>query len=155
MIDFIRACTVYCNTVSDTAIVSTVLSGAATVEIDGGSLVVKYSDEKGLNQAIQDALENCRPLTSTGDLFAEYGTSLADWPAFKASGYKTGKRFRQEFLSLIFRGANESNFFYEVNTPNFGEYSLHLSVVVNAYTSEFGSAVHYLVKKFEAAKSLQ
>lgn len=154
MENFVRACTVYCNTASDTAIVSAVLSGGATVEIDGGSISVMYSDESALNQAIQDALDGCLPLTGTGDLFAEYGRKLAEWPAFKASGYRSGRKFRDDFIPLIFRGANTSDFFYEIDTPSFGEFSLHLRVVVNAYTSEFGSAVHYLVNKFEVAKSL-
>ncbi len=111
--------------------------------------MVAFSDSPALKGAIQAALDCCEYEES----FNYYGQKRTDWPAFQASGYKTVKRFEADFIRLGIRGANEKNFFYEVSSPEFGDFGLHLKIVVNANTGEYGEAVRYLVSEYVACKA--
>jgi len=39
---------------------------------------------------------------------------LKDWPAFKASRMKSGRKFEQEFIDIELSGANEANLVYAI-----------------------------------------
>jgi hypothetical protein len=38
------------------------------------------------------------------------------------------KRFEAEFIRLLVKGVNEKDLFYDVTSPEFGEFGLHLTV---------------------------
>ena len=146
----LRACNVYCCPVADRVIVASVYDrGGLWVEKPGGALIVDFSDAGALNAAIRKSLDSY-----------EYREDLnysirnkSDWPAYQVSGCKTLKRFEAEYLSLLVRAVNERNLFYEVTSPELGEFGLHLAITVNAYTGNHGVAIQYIVRKFLACKA--
>jgi hypothetical protein len=148
--EFFRACNVYCRPESDQAIVAAVFNhGGPTAEKPGCATIVAFSDPPALKRAIQAALDCCE----YEENFDYSGLKGTDWPAFQASGYKTVKRFEADFIRLDIRGVNEKNFFYEVTSPEFGDFELHLKIAVNANTAEYGEAVQFLVRKYLACKA--
>jgi hypothetical protein len=150
MREFFRACNVYCRPESNQAIVATVYNhGGLTAEKPGGASVVVFSDSPALKRAIQAALDCCE----YEENFNYSGLKRTDWPAFQASGCKAVKRFEADFIRLSIRGINDKNFFYDVSSPEFGEFGLHLKIVVNANTAEFGDAVQYIVNKYLVCKA--
>jgi hypothetical protein len=150
MREFFKACNVYCHPESNQAIVAAVYNhGGLTAEKPGGAAVVPLADSHALKHAIQAALDSCE----YEENFNYSGLKRTDWPAFQASGYKTVKRFEGEFIRLHMRGVNEKNLLYEVTSPTFGDFGLHLKVIVNASTEAYGEAVQYLVSKYLACKA--
>jgi hypothetical protein len=150
MREFFRACNVYCRPESNQVIVAAVYNhGGLTAEMPAGASVFAFSDSDALKRAIQAALDRCE----YEEKFNYSGLKPTDWPAFQASGYKTVKRFETEFIPLAIRGVNVKNFFYEVSSPGFGDFGLHLKIVVNANTADYGEGVQYLVGKYPACKA--
>jgi hypothetical protein len=150
MREFFKACNVYCRPESNQAIIAAVYNhGGLTAEKPGGSTVVAFSDSTALKQEIQAALGCCE----YEEKFDYSGLKRTDWPAFQASGYKTVKRFEAEFVCLSIRGVNEKNFFYEVCSPEFGAFGLHLKIIVNANTADYGDAVQFLVRNYLTCKA--
>ena len=64
------------------------------------------------------------------------------------------KRFEADYIPLLVKGVNEKNYFYEVTTPDFGEFRLHLALTVNAYGGNYGEAIQYIVKIYLACKAV-
>jgi hypothetical protein len=154
--EFFRACNVYCRPESDQAIVAAVLNhGGLMHEKSGGASEVAFSDASALGRAIRYAIDCCE----YGGDFDYSGSKLKDWPAFQASGYKTVKRFEADFIRLLIKGVNEKNFFYDLISPEFGEFGLHLTITVHGYpvdygyAVQYGHAVHYLVKEYLVCKA--
>jgi hypothetical protein len=148
--EFFRACNVYCQPDADRAIVAAVFNhGGLIAEKPGGATIVKFSDPAKLHDAVRAALEACE----YEENFNYSDQKKSDWPAYQASGYKTMKRFEAEFIPLLVKGVNEKNFFYDVTTPAFGEFGLHLTVTANANGSNYGEAVHYVVNNYLACTS--
>ncbi|MBI3407960.1 MAG: hypothetical protein HY040_06345 [Planctomycetes bacterium] len=147
MREYFKACNVYCRPESNQAIVAAVFNhGGMTAEKPGDTSVVAFSDSEALKRTIKAALDRCEYEENCNYL----GSKRTDWPAFQASGYKTVKRFEADFIRLDIRGVNEKNFFYEATSPDFGDFGLHLKLIVNANTAEYGEAVQYLVSKYLA-----
>ncbi len=145
MNEFFKACNVYCCPKANRAIVAATFNhGGLIAEKPGGASLIALSDSSGLNQNIQSALSECEFRES----FGYTGRRCTDGPAFQASGFKTVKRFEAEFIYFAVRGVNEKNLFYEVRSPAFGEYGLHLNIVVNADAGEYSEAVHYLLQQY-------
>ena len=117
-------------------------------EKPAGTSVVKFSDPAALHEAVRAALDACE----YEETFNYSENKKSDWPAYQASGYKAIKKFEAEFIRLLVKGVNEKNFFYDVTTPEFGEFGLHLTVSVDAYTGNFGEAISYLVKNYLACR---
>lgn len=155
MKNFVRACRVFYNLEKDIAVVAAVYNGAGSRGIPNGAARVAFSDADRLNAAIKTALENCLPLDGEVDLLNDFPNRVKDWAALKASGYRTAKQFGREFVNLHIRGANEMNHFYEITTPEFGKFLLHLSVVVSAYKYDFGEAIQYLSKAYKEMLNLE
>jgi hypothetical protein len=148
--EFFKACNVYCRPESDQVIVATMYNhGGPTAERPGGASIVGFSDSSTLNATIRAALDCCEYEENYN--YSEQKRS--DWPAFQASGYKTIKRFEAEFVWLLIKGFNEKNLFYDVRSPEFGEFGLHLTITVNPYTENFGEAVQYIVKRYLICKA--
>jgi len=148
--EFFKACNVYCRPDADQVIVASVYNhGGLMAEKPGGALIVKYSDSVALNAAVRAALDACE----YEEDFNYSDQKKSDWPAFQASGYKTMKRFEADFIRLLVKGTNEKNFFYDVTTPEFGDFGMHLTITVNAYTGNHGEAVQYIVKNYLACKT--
>jgi hypothetical protein len=40
-----------------------------------------------------------------------------------------------------------------VTTPEFGEFGMHLTITVNAFSGNHGEAVHYIVTNYLACKA--
>jgi hypothetical protein len=145
--EFFRAANVYCRSDADQAIVVSVYNhGGLMAEKPGGASIVKLSDPAALHEAVRAALDACE----YAEDFNYSQTKPSDWPAYQASGYKTVKKFEAEFIRLPVKGVNEKNFFYDVTTPDFGEFGLHLTMTVDAYSGNFGEAIPYLVKNYLA-----
>ena len=150
MREYFRACNVYCCPESNKAIVASVYNhGGMTAERVGGAWGVDFADSQALQCAIQTALDRCEYKEN----FNYSGLKRTDWPAFEVSGYKAIKRFEADFTRLDIRGVNEKNLFYEMTSPEFGEFGLQLKVVVNSHTAEHGVAAQYLVARYLACKS--
>ena len=150
--EYFRACNVYCRPEADQAIVAAVYNhGGFMAEKPGRATLVKFSDSANLHEAICAALDECE----YGEDFNYSDRKKSDWPAYQASGYKSMKRFEEEFIRLLVQGVNEKNYFYDVTTPEFGEFGLHLTVTVNGYGGDdYGEAVHYIVKNYLACQAV-
>ena len=148
--EFFKACNVYCRPEADQVIVASVFNhGGLMAEKPGGSTIARFSDSAALNAAVRDALEACE----YNEQFNYSDQRKSDWPAYQASGYKTMKRFEAEFIRLLVKGVNEKNFFYDVISPEFGEYGLHLTVTVEAYSGDHGQAIQHIVKSYVMCKA--
>jgi hypothetical protein len=148
--EFFKACNVYCRPESDQVIVASVYNhGGLMAEKPGGASIASFSDTSALNSAICASIDGCQ----YEENFNYFGQKRSDWPAFQASGYKTIKRFEAEFIRLLIKGVNEKNLFYDVASPEFGEFGLHLTITVNPYTENFGEAVQYIIKRYLVCKS--
>ena len=142
---FFRACNVYCRPESDQAIVASVFNHAGpTAEKPGGAVITVLSNALALSEVIRSSLASCEYQEN----FNYSQLKPSDWPAYQVSGYKTIKRFEDEFIRLAVRGVNDANLFFAVTTPKFGEHGLHLSISVNAHKGNFGEAVQYVVKEY-------
>lgn len=147
--EYFRACTVYCRPDADQAVVAAVYNhGGPTVEIPGGAALVRFADADVLHAAIHAALAACEYQEN----FNYSGRKKSDWPAYQASGCRTIRQFEAEFTPLHIRGVNEKNLSYEITTPAFGQFELRLSITVNAFTENYGEAVHSILKNFLACK---
>lgn len=150
MRDFFKACNVYCCPETNRAIVASVYNhGGLTAEKPGGASLVPFADSEALEHAIQAALDGCE----YEEDFNYSHHKPTDWPAFQSSGYKTIERFEADFIRLELRGVNDKNLFYHITSPEFGDFGLNLSVIVNANIGEYGAAVRYLVSKYLACKA--
>jgi hypothetical protein len=148
---YFRACNVYCHPDADQAIVAAVYNhGGPTAEKPGGATIVKFSDRAKLHEAVRAALDACE----YEENFNYSDQKRSDWPAYQVSGYKTIKRFEAEFIRLLVNGVNDTNLFYDLTTPEFGDLGLHLTVTVNAYGGDYGEAVHYIVKSYLACQAV-
>lgn len=145
MSNFIRYCGVYCNSHAENAIVTAMFNhGGPIAEIPGGAVSVTYTDQKAMDQAVREALEGC-----IYELDYNYKDSKrSDWPAFKASGYRTIRKFEADYVYLRVKGANASNLYYFLESPEFGANSIRLISTVNPHTADFGSAVHQIYEQF-------
>lgn len=103
-----------------------------------------------MNSSIENAIQGCE----YEENFNYRDLKHTDWPAFQASGYKTVKRFEAEFVLVGIYGVNEKNFSYEMSSPDFGEFALHLKVIVIANEHEFGKAVQFLVNRYMRYKNV-
>jgi hypothetical protein len=149
--EFFRACNVYCRPEADQVIVASVYNhGGLMAEKPGGASIVMFSDPAKLHDAVRAALDACEYVEN----FNYSDQKKSDWPAYQASGYKTVKRFEADFIPLLVKGVNEKNYFYEVTTPEFGEFRLHLALTVNAYDGNYGEAIQYIVKNYLACKAV-
>jgi len=145
--EFFRACNVYCQPDADQVIIAAVYNhGGLMAEKPGGATIVKFSDSARLHEAVRAALEACE----YEEDFNYSDHKKSDWPAYRASGYKTIKRFEAEFIRLLVKGVNEKNLYYDVTTPKFGEFGLHLTITVNAYGGNYGEAIQYIVEKYRS-----
>ncbi len=145
MPDFIRHCGVCCNAKIDSAIVAAKFNhGGPTAEMPGGAVSVPYSNQSALDQAIRDALGECRY-----ELEYNYKDSKpSDWPSFQESGYKTIRKFEADYVCLSLRGTNTRNIHFLLESPVFGKNSLRLASTINLGTTDFGSAVHQIYEQF-------
>lgn len=50
------------------------------------------------------------------------------------------------------KGVNEKNLFYEITSPEFEDFSLHLRIVFNAKTGDFGETVQHLMRNFSLCR---
>ena len=149
--EFFRACNLYCRPDADQAIIVAVYNhGGLMAEKPGGATIVTFSDSDKLHERVRAALDACE----YEENFNYSDHKRSDWPAYQASGYKTIKRFEAEFIRLLVKGVNEKNLFYDVTTPEFGEFGLHLTIAVNAYGGNYGEAIQYIVKKYLACKAV-
>lgn len=143
--EFFKACNLYCHPNADQVIVVSVYNhGGLMAEKPGGATTVKLTDSATLDSAIRTALDACEFETN----FNYYGQKRSDWPAYQASGYKTIKRFEAEFIRLLVKGVNEKNHFYDVTSPEFDEFGMHLTLTVNAHGGNLGEAVQHIVKNY-------
>lgn len=148
--EFFKACNVYCRPDADQVIVASVYNhGGLMAEKPGGATLVRFSDPAALNIAIHAALDACE----YEENFNYYNHRKSDWPAYQASGYKTMKHFEDEFVRLLVKGVNQKNLFYDVTTPEFGDFKLHLTITVSAFTGEHGEAIQYIVRNYLACKA--
>jgi hypothetical protein len=148
--EFFRACNVYCRPEADQVIVASVYNhGGLMAEKAAGASIVMFSDPAKLHGAVRAAHDACNE-----ENFNYSDQKKSDWPAYLASGYKTMKRFEAEFIRLLVEGVNEKNYFYDVTTPEFGEFALHLTITVNAYGGNYGEAIQYVVENYLACKAV-
>ena len=148
--EFFKACNLYCRPEADQVIVASVFNhGGLMAEKPGGAKIARFSDSAALNAAVRAALDTCE----FKGQFNYSDQRKSDWPAYQISGYKTMKRFEAEFIRLLVKGVNEKNFFYDVISPEFGEFGLHLTVIVEAHSGDHGEAIQHLVKSYLACKA--
>lgn len=149
--EFVRVCFVYCNPAADQAVVAAVSTqGGVMVEKPGGAKAVKFSDPSGLHETIRAALDVCEDKENF-----KPSRKWSGWPAYRASGCKTTKKFEADFIPLLIAGVNEVNDFYYVTTREFGEFGLQLTITFNAYRDDYGDAVRSLVQKFLAFRAVK
>jgi hypothetical protein len=148
--EFFKACNVYCRPESDQAIIASVFNhGGLMVEKPDGAFIVRFSNATALDTGVRTALDCCE----YEENFNYSDQKRSDWPAYQESGYKTIKRFEADFIRLLVKGVNEKNFFYEVTSPEFGNFGLHLTITVDASTGNHGDAIQYIVKSYLACKT--
>jgi hypothetical protein len=147
--EFRRSCNVYCQPKSDQAIIASVYEhGGLTAEKAGGACVFPLADKAALTTGIQAALSQCE-YRSHFDYSRRKST---EWPAFLASGLRTVRQFESDFALFGVHGVNQKNFFFEIESPKFGEFGLHLKIIVNANDADFGEAIHYLLDVYRKCK---
>jgi hypothetical protein len=148
--NFFRACNVYCRPESDEVIVASVFNhGGPTAEKPGGATITKYSDTSLLSDTVRASLACCE----YQEHFDYSHLKPSDWPAYQASGYETINHFETNFIRLGVRAVNDANLFYNVTTPKFGEFGLHLTITINAHEGHYGEAVQYIVKQYLICKA--
>lgn len=149
--DFYRACNVYCNPTKDLAIVASVYNhGGLLAEKLGGATILSLSNSEELNKAVQASLACCEYEAN----FNYSDRKPSDWPAFQVSQYKTIKEFEIDFIRLLVKGVNDKNLFYEIQSQSFGDYGIQLTATINAISEDYGNAIQYVIKEFQACASV-
>ena len=150
MREFLKACNVYCHPENDRAIVAAVYNHSGLfAEKPNETSVIEFSDGDALSLAIQTAISRCE----FAEDFNYSDLKRTDWPAFQASGYKTAKRFKDDFFQLSIYGVNEKNLIYEIASPEFGDFGLQLRIAINANSDAFGVAVQFIARKYVVCKA--
>jgi len=143
--EFVRACGVFVSSNQDDVLVAEVYNAAGLfTERPAGVSRAPFGDADLLGAAVHRALKACIYLDEI-DVSAKKPT---DWPAFKASGCKTVRKFEEQYVRVFIAGANQKNLFYTLSAPELARFGLHLEAAVSAYDdpAEMGRAVQYLVR---------
>lgn len=128
--EFVRACSVFVHRErAAPVLVAAVYNHAGLFSEKPGEVgSVPDGDLAALGQQVQFAMTRC----TFEPEFNHSTNKLTDWPAFRASGLRTVKRFEREYVRLHVRGANEKNITYAVAGPELGPYGIHVAASVSA-----------------------
>jgi len=84
--------------------------GGFLFEDDRAHVFRPLPDAEALGTEIFAAMERSQIKPET----SHRGAKLTDWPAFKASGARSVKRFEADFIRVHVAGANEANIIYQL-----------------------------------------
>jgi hypothetical protein len=125
---FIRWCNVYLQPGSGQAIVADCFNhGGLQAEIAGAARMIDGSDEADLGREVLAALLACRWEPS----FNYRDRKRSDWPAYRASGESSIRRFEQGWRQFCVAGANASNIMWELSVLLEEEHQLTMAAVVS------------------------
>ena len=127
---------VYCSKTLGAVIVAPCnFCGGISSEIEGAVAKVAYENQSDLGQAFIEYLNK----TTADSIDVSKKGKLSDWPAFVASGLKTGKEFERKYSRYYVRGVNSSNHFYTITSPELPNgIELSLSIKANEIPLQIG-----------------
>ncbi len=150
---FVRACNVYLPRHGEMALLAAVYNhGGLYAEKPGPVYECDCSDAELLGQVANNKLAECE----FRENFDYSRTKPSDWPAFRASGLRTIKAFRSEFVWYGIRGANEANIIWVVDSPKLSNgVELTRSISAPAEASELGTLLLELHAFYQRVEDLQ
>jgi hypothetical protein len=109
-------------------------SGGVLVEDEAPTVVDGLGDTEELTSVVSRALAS----SSVRDEVNLRERTVADWPAFRASGVRSKRAFEADFIVLSVHGANESNVTYVLEGYPEPHAKLWIGAAVPANSSELG-----------------
>jgi len=119
---------IYINSESENAILAPCnYRGGFISEVPGEAIKISCEDSSGLGAEFQSRMQH----TTSDEVYLSNRGKLKDWPAFVASGLKTGKEFERKYTMYSICGLNSANLFYSVTSPKLPN-DIELQLLINS-----------------------